>query len=232
MERKAKTEERDFLLAAGSDDPSLGILHDLYDAQTQTASFFMTTIGSSAGLAAIRSGVADFATAHLWNPPAPEPTILPHRNCCHPILWLSSYFIVSWGCSAAGNPRALNRPRPGAPEATNHQSPAWLGNTDLPRSGAFAFPVEWQKDFGLRLHSFNSPRSGLEGFGRRCRRRLSHSDNGAVAGARFHSFHPRALRPIGSKGSILYARDPGATRDRRLARVSRACRFPWRVRRN
>ena len=63
--RKAKAEERRFLLAAGSDDPSLGILHDLYEAQTQPASFFMTTVGSSGGLAAIRSGVADFATAHL-----------------------------------------------------------------------------------------------------------------------------------------------------------------------
>jgi len=68
VERKAKTEERNFLLAAGSDDPSLGILHDLYEAQTQTSSFFMTTVGSSGGLAAIRSGVADFATAHLLEP--------------------------------------------------------------------------------------------------------------------------------------------------------------------
>ena len=66
--RKAKTEERMFLLAAGSDDPSLGILHDLYEAQTQTASFFMTTVGSSGGLTAIRSGTADFATAHLLEP--------------------------------------------------------------------------------------------------------------------------------------------------------------------
>jgi excisionase family DNA binding protein len=66
--RKAKTEERSFLLAAGSDDPSLGILHDLYEAQTQTSSFFMTTVGSTGGLAAIRSGVADFATAHLLEP--------------------------------------------------------------------------------------------------------------------------------------------------------------------
>jgi putative molybdopterin biosynthesis protein len=56
------------LLAAGSDDPSLGILHDLYEAQTQPASFFMTTVGSSVGLAALRSGVADFATAHLLEP--------------------------------------------------------------------------------------------------------------------------------------------------------------------
>ena len=65
---KAKTEERGFLLAAGSDDPSLAILHDLYEANTQPASFFMTTVGSSGGLAAIRSGVADFATAHLLEP--------------------------------------------------------------------------------------------------------------------------------------------------------------------
>ena len=68
VERKGKTEERNFLLAAGSDDPSLGILHDLYEAETQPASFFMTTVGSSAGLAAIRSGGVDFATAHLLEP--------------------------------------------------------------------------------------------------------------------------------------------------------------------
>jgi putative molybdopterin biosynthesis protein len=66
--RKTSAEERGFLLAAGSDDPSLGILHDLYEAQTQPASFFMTTVGSTGGLAAIRSGVADFATAHLLEP--------------------------------------------------------------------------------------------------------------------------------------------------------------------
>jgi putative molybdopterin biosynthesis protein len=66
--RKASAEERVFLLAAGSDDPSLGILHDLYEAQTQPAAFFMTTVGSTGGLAAIRSGVADFATAHLLEP--------------------------------------------------------------------------------------------------------------------------------------------------------------------
>ena len=66
--RKASAEERRFLLGAGSDDPSLGILHDLYEAQTQTASFFMTTVGSSDGLVAIRSGAADFATAHLLEP--------------------------------------------------------------------------------------------------------------------------------------------------------------------
>jgi putative molybdopterin biosynthesis protein len=66
--RSVRAEQRDFLLVAGSDDPSLGILHDLYEAQAQTASFFMTTVGSSGGLAALRSGVADFATAHLLEP--------------------------------------------------------------------------------------------------------------------------------------------------------------------
>ena len=66
--KRTKTQEKTFLLAAGSDDPSLGILHDLYEAQTQPASFFMTTVGSSGGLAAIRGGVADFATAHLLEP--------------------------------------------------------------------------------------------------------------------------------------------------------------------
>jgi excisionase family DNA binding protein len=66
--RKSRVLERSFLLAAGSDDPSLGILHELYEAKTRPASFFMTTVGSTGGLAAIRSGVADFATAHLLEP--------------------------------------------------------------------------------------------------------------------------------------------------------------------
>lgn len=66
-----KPEERSFLLVAGSDDPSLAILHDLYAAQTRPASFFMATVGSSAGVAAISNGVADLATAHLLEPARP-----------------------------------------------------------------------------------------------------------------------------------------------------------------
>jgi putative molybdopterin biosynthesis protein len=66
--RNTKADDQAVLLAAGSDDPSLGILHDLYEAETKPASFFMTTIGSSGGLAAIQSGGADFATAHLLEP--------------------------------------------------------------------------------------------------------------------------------------------------------------------
>jgi excisionase family DNA binding protein len=108
VERKAKTEERDFLLAAGSDDPSLGILHDLYEAQTQTASFFMTTIGSSAGVAAIRSGVADFATAHLLEPArtgadnlAPQ-ELLPSHTVVVELFYRELGMLV-----AAGNPKSI-----------------------------------------------------------------------------------------------------------------------------
>jgi excisionase family DNA binding protein len=61
-------EERTFVLAAGSDDPSLGILQDLYAARTKPASFFMATVGSSGGLQAIDIGVADCALAHLLEP--------------------------------------------------------------------------------------------------------------------------------------------------------------------
>jgi putative molybdopterin biosynthesis protein len=59
---------RAFLLAAGSDDPCLGILHDLYERETRPASFYMTTVGSRSGLTAISSGVADCAMAHLLEP--------------------------------------------------------------------------------------------------------------------------------------------------------------------
>jgi putative molybdopterin biosynthesis protein len=65
-------DERSVLLAAGSDDPSLGILYDFYTARTRPASFFMATVGSSAGLGALRNGTADLATAHLLEPPRPS----------------------------------------------------------------------------------------------------------------------------------------------------------------
>lgn len=67
-----KKKERDFLLAAGSDDPGLGILRELYASRKPLTSFFMATVGSSAGLAAIKDGVADFALAHLLDPETGE----------------------------------------------------------------------------------------------------------------------------------------------------------------
>lgn len=67
-----RAEQRQFLLAAGSDDPSLGILRDLYASRTTPASLFMATVGSSAGLKALQDGVADFALAHLLDPATGE----------------------------------------------------------------------------------------------------------------------------------------------------------------
>lgn len=63
--RHKREKEREVLLAAGSDDPSLGILRDLYASRKTPASLFMATTGSTAGVAAIRDGVADFTFSHL-----------------------------------------------------------------------------------------------------------------------------------------------------------------------
>ncbi len=72
-ERKALAPEaRSFLLAAGSDDPSLGILRDLFEQRTKPGSFFLSTVGSSAGLTSLHNGVADLATAHLLDPASGE----------------------------------------------------------------------------------------------------------------------------------------------------------------
>lgn len=67
-----KSERRAFLLAAGSDDPALGILRDMYASRRTPASLFMATTGSNGGLAALRDGVADFALAHLLDPETGE----------------------------------------------------------------------------------------------------------------------------------------------------------------
>jgi putative molybdopterin biosynthesis protein len=63
--RELRHEQQPLLLAAGSDDPSLGILRELFEQQTKPASFFLNTIGSSGGLAAVRDGVVDLATSHI-----------------------------------------------------------------------------------------------------------------------------------------------------------------------
>jgi putative molybdopterin biosynthesis protein len=60
------------VLAAGSDDPSLSILREIFERETQPASFFFNAAGSSGGLAALASGVADLATCHLLDPASGE----------------------------------------------------------------------------------------------------------------------------------------------------------------
>jgi excisionase family DNA binding protein len=66
--QKAQAQERSFLLMAGSDDPSLGILRDCYTRRLTPAALFLATIGSTAGLLALRDGMADVALAHLVDP--------------------------------------------------------------------------------------------------------------------------------------------------------------------
>jgi excisionase family DNA binding protein len=108
VERKARAEERVFLLAAGSDDPSLGILHDLYEAQTQPASFFMTTVGSTGGLTAIRSGVADFAMAHLLEPARAATDNLATQELFPPATVVIQLFYRELGLLVSpGNPKGI-----------------------------------------------------------------------------------------------------------------------------
>jgi len=64
--------QREFLLVAGSDDPSLGILRDLYAARSTAPSLFFANCGSSGGLTAVRDGVADVALSHLLDPETGE----------------------------------------------------------------------------------------------------------------------------------------------------------------
>jgi excisionase family DNA binding protein len=65
--RKNRPVQRNYLIAAGSDDPSLGILRDYFSSHNLGA-LFMATVGSSAGLVTLREGVTDFALAHLVDP--------------------------------------------------------------------------------------------------------------------------------------------------------------------
>jgi excisionase family DNA binding protein len=75
IEASAKTsqprrqeEERPFLLVAGSDDPSLGVLRECYTRRLTPTALFLATVGSQAGLGALRDRVADVALAHLVDP--------------------------------------------------------------------------------------------------------------------------------------------------------------------
>ncbi|MFQ5656078.1 MAG: substrate-binding domain-containing protein [Candidatus Methylomirabilales bacterium] len=81
--RLRREDERPFLLAAGSDDPSLTILRELYSRRLSSLPLFLATVGSSAGLAAIRDGVADVALAHLLDPETGEYN-LPYIREVHP----------------------------------------------------------------------------------------------------------------------------------------------------
>ncbi|MFQ5880914.1 MAG: substrate-binding domain-containing protein [Candidatus Methylomirabilales bacterium] len=106
--RKPREEQRPFLLAAGSDDPSLGILRELFTSRLTPTSLFLATVGSSAGLAAIRDGVADFALAHLLDPATGEynlahvQQVLPSQAAVVPLFYRELGLVVR-----PGNPLGL-----------------------------------------------------------------------------------------------------------------------------
>jgi excisionase family DNA binding protein len=104
----AAAKRRSFLLAAGSDDPSLAMLRDLFEQRTKPGSFFLDTVGSSAGLAALHDGVADLATAHLLDPASGEYNLpfvrkfLPAKTVVVQLFYRQLGFVV-----APGNPLKL-----------------------------------------------------------------------------------------------------------------------------
>ncbi|MFQ5849590.1 MAG: substrate-binding domain-containing protein [Candidatus Binatia bacterium] len=105
---KPPEQERPFLLAAGSDDPSLSILRDMYTARAAPKALFLATVGSSAGLAAIQEGVADLAFAHLLDPTTGEYNLpylertFPSRFAVVPLFYRELGLLAK-----AGNPLGL-----------------------------------------------------------------------------------------------------------------------------
>jgi molybdate-binding protein len=98
-------DQRDFLLVAGSDDPSLGILRDLYAARKTAPSLFFANCGSSGGLAAVRDGVADVALSHLLDPETGEHNLPFVRRTISTGVALVPLFHRELGLLvAAGNP--------------------------------------------------------------------------------------------------------------------------------
>ena len=94
--------EREVLLAAGSDDPALAILHEIYGAQETAAPLFMATVGSGAGLDSLRSGVADFATAHLLEPARLARDLLPSATVVVGLFYRELGWVVP-----QGNPKGI-----------------------------------------------------------------------------------------------------------------------------
>lgn len=84
--KELRHEQRPVLLAAGSDDPSLGMLHNLFEQQTKPASFFLNPVSSSGGLAAVRDGVVDLATLVFSMRSAVSTTCVSSRTSWAPIV--------------------------------------------------------------------------------------------------------------------------------------------------
>ena len=96
------TADREVLLAAGSDDPALAILHGIYGAQERTAPLFIATVGSGAGLDSLRRGVTDFATAHLLEPARLARDLLPSATVVVELFYRELGWVVP-----QGNPKGI-----------------------------------------------------------------------------------------------------------------------------
>jgi excisionase family DNA binding protein len=107
---KVRNEERRFLLAAGSDDPSLGILRDLYASHIAPGLFFMAPGGSTAGMTAIREGVADLAMSHLLDSETGEYNLPFVKKMLPTEVVVASLFYRELGLIVApGNPKRVGK---------------------------------------------------------------------------------------------------------------------------
>ena len=82
---------------------------DLFEQRTKPASFFLNTVGSSAGLTALRNGVADLATAHLLDPASGEYNLPFVKNLLGDKRWSCSFFTGSWSRRGAGKSNEVAR---------------------------------------------------------------------------------------------------------------------------
>lgn len=100
--------ERSFLIAAGSDDPSLSLLRELYARRRTPTALFSAPVGSRAGLEAIRDGIADLAWSHLLDAETGEYN-LPHvRQIIPGQAVVVTLFSRELGLVVrSGNPRGL-----------------------------------------------------------------------------------------------------------------------------
>jgi len=95
-------------LAAGSDDPSLGIVRELYAAQTTPTSLFVAIVGSGAGLTALRDGVAGFGLAHLFDSATGEYNLPFIKKIQLPQTVVATLFYRDLGILVRpGNPRGI-----------------------------------------------------------------------------------------------------------------------------
>ncbi|MGH7826057.1 MAG: substrate-binding domain-containing protein [Candidatus Binatia bacterium] len=110
VQGKGREEQRTFLLVAGSDDPSLGTLRDLYAFRTAAGSLFMAPGGSTAGLTAMREGLADVAMTHLLDRETGEYNLPFVKRMLPSEVVIASLFYRELGLMVGrGNPKGLER---------------------------------------------------------------------------------------------------------------------------